>query len=150
MNTCLNCGVETTNLKYCSRSCAATINNKKSPKRKKTKTCKTCDSKIISLHTYCTFCNPFKNPKDITLEEAIYKKHHKSSAYALVRSRARKIAKDNNMNCCEVCGYSKHVEIAHIKSISSFDSNTLISVINDLSNLKALCPNCHWEFDNKK
>jgi len=27
--------------------------------------------------------------KDMTLAEAIYEKHHRSSAYALVRSRAR-------------------------------------------------------------
>lgn len=50
--------------------------------------------------------------------------------------------------CCEVCGYDKHFELCHIKSVSSFDNNTPIKVVNNLNNLIALCPNCHWEFDH--
>jgi hypothetical protein len=147
MNNCTNCNTETTNPKFCSKSCAAKYTNK-TPKRKKTKVCKTCSNKIRSCLTYCSTCWEQKIPADVTLGEAIYMKHHQSSAFALVRSRARQIAKDNNMFSCENCNYNKHVEIAHIKPISSFDKNTLLSVINSLSNLKALCPNCHWEFDN--
>lgn len=87
-------------------------------------------------------------PEDTTLAEAIYTKHHKSSAYALVRTRARAVAKKLGLDSCEVCGYNKHVEIAHIRGISTFEGDTLLSVINARENLKALCPNCHWEFDN--
>ena len=49
---------------------------------------------------------------------------------------------------CACCGYDKHVELAHIKPVSSFDVNTLISVVNSEENVIQLCPNCHWEFDN--
>lgn len=49
---------------------------------------------------------------------------------------------------CVVCGYNNHVEVAHIKSVSSFTDNTPVSEINDISNLIALCPNHHWEYDN--
>lgn len=52
------------------------------------------------------------------------------------------------MKYCNVCGYDKHYEVCHIKSIASFKSNTSVSIINDLTNLIALCPNCHWEHDN--
>ena len=86
----------------------------------------------------------------MTLKEAIYEKHHKSSAFALVRTRARAIAKKLGLDKCSNCGYDKHVEIAHIKAISTFDNSTLISVINSKENLMALCPNCHWELDNPK
>lgn len=148
MKKCASCGKATSNQKFCSRSCSAKHTNK-TPKRKKTKCCKNCDSKIFSRSTYCSSCKQkIGTPKDMTLGEAIYTKHHKSSTFALVRSRARKIAKDNNMVSCSSCGYDKHVEIAHIKPISSFPMDTPIGIINDLSNLKALCPNCHWEFDN--
>lgn len=148
MRQCVYCKIETTNPKFCSRSCAAKHTNK-IPKRKRTKICKTCNIQIRSDVTYCSFCWKQKViSDDITLGEAIYTKHHKSSAFALVREKARRIARNNNMTSCEICGYSKHVEIAHIKSISSFSTDTLLSVINSLSNLKALCPNCHWEFDN--
>lgn len=148
MNKCLNCQKETGNPKFCSRSCAAKHNNK-IPKRKKKKLCKLCVTPISSSLTYCSSC--YKKRKelvDITLGEAIYKSHHKSSAFALVRSRARIVAKNNNMCSCEKCGYDKHVEIAHVKPISSFSNDTMLSEINSLSNLKALCPNCHWEFDH--
>lgn len=83
----------------------------------------------------------------MTLEESIYHKHHKASSFALVRSRAKIITKDRPQ-ICEECGYDKHVEVCHIKSISSFPLDTYLSVINSPDNLRLLCPNCHWEFDN--
>ena len=48
---------------------------------------------------------------------------------------------------CAICGYDKHADVAHIKSVSSFDDDVLISEINDFKNLIGLCPNHHWEFD---
>lgn len=69
------------------------------------------------------------------------------------RSAIQKIARKNYENSnkpkkCIVCGYDKHYEVAHIKSVSDFEDNTLISEINDINNLIALCPNHHWEYDN--
>ena len=55
-----------------------------------------------------------------------------------------------HIKSCEQCGYDKHVEVCHIKPIQSFPSQTAIDIINDISNLIVLCPNCHWEFDNIK
>jgi predicted HNH restriction endonuclease len=37
------------------------------------------------------------------------------------------------------------VEICHIKGIAEFSQNSLISEVNALSNLVALCKNHHWE-----
>ena len=85
----------------------------------------------------------------MSLADAIYVKHHKSSAYALVRSRARLVGKKLGWKSCAKCQYDKHVEIAHIQPIGSFDKNTMLSVINNPTNLIPLCPNCHWEFDHK-
>lgn len=146
MNNCLHCNALTTNPRYCSRSCAAKELNK-IPKRKLGKyRCKTCHVPIKSGYMYCSDCwSPGRG--DITLNEAIYTRHHKSSAYALVRTRARQVTK-NRPQVCSSCGYNKHVEVCHIKPISSFDETTLLSTINAEDNLKLLCPNCHWEFDN--
>lgn len=141
---CLNCGKETLNPKFCCKSCSASYTNKTSPKRQKTKEC-SCGTLIYADQTKCEECSTFN--KDISLEQAIYKDHHKSSAFALVRSRARSIMKDHPQ-VCSCCGYTKHVEVCHIKAISSFPPETMISVINSEANLKLLCPNCHWEFDN--
>ena len=49
---------------------------------------------------------------------------------------------------CNVCGYNKHVEVAHLKPIHSFPKETLLETVNNISNLLYLCPNCHWEHDN--
>lgn len=146
MNQCQHCGNDTRNPRYCSRSCSAKESNK-IPKRKKPMTfCKSCSSIILSKKKR-TLCDDCLVPKDITLLDAIYDRHHKSSAFALVRSRARASVK-NEPQVCEVCSYSKHVEVAHIKPICDFPTSTFLSVINARSNLRLLCPNCHWEFDN--
>lgn len=63
-----------------------------------------------------------------------------------VRDNARRKYKGKKE--CSVCGYNKHYEVAHIKAISSYSEDALISEINEISNLIALCPNHHWEFDN--
>ena len=132
---------------YCSRRCAAIVNS--TGRNKKTKKCENCNELILSNRKKCPKCIENFKPVDYTLSEAIYDKHHKSSAFALVRTRARTIAKNLGMNKCKKCGYDKHVEIAHIKPISSFPLDTKISEINNSKNLMPLCPNCHWEFDHQ-
>ena len=71
------------------------------------------------------------------------------SASSAIRKDARKVFFEKNPKpvCC-VCGYQHHVDVAHIKAVSEFDDDTLISEINSIKNLIALCPNHHWEFDN--
>ncbi len=151
VNTCPNCQNSHNNPKFCSQSCSASYNNKRRIRKLKA-TCKDCDVEIHSGRTRCRSCNSKWQSErclndNTTLEEAVirYSEHHKSSAYALVRTRARKIMRD--YKCCQWCGYDKHVEIAHRKSISEFSGDTLLSTINDTDNLLALCPNCHWEHD---
>ena len=66
-----------------------------------------------------------------------------------IRKKAELVFKNSGKECkCEVCGYNKHIEIAHKKAVSDFDDSATIAEINDINNLIALCPNCHWEFDN--
>lgn len=107
--------------------------------------CKRCKSLIKRRNIFCKNCLQDGLLGDLSLREAIYTKHHKSSAYALVRTRARKICP---ISPCKKCGYTKHTEVCHIKPIGDFDLDTKLSTINDLSNLIRLCPNCHWEFDH--
>lgn len=70
-------------------------------------------------------------------------------ARASIARMAREIFnKSDKPKQCIVCGYKNHYEVAHIKAVSDFDNNTLISEINSINNLIALCPNHHWEYDN--
>lgn len=71
-------------------------------------------------------------------------------ARTAICKNARFIYKQSNKNkSCIVCKYKKHYEVAHIKPVSEFEDNELISTINNVDNLIALCPNHHWEYDNK-
>lgn len=119
------------------------------------KLCPVCEkTNILKTSTTCHSCRevPLKvGQKDETgtLGDLIYTNSHRSSAYALVRSRARSsLKKELQAPRCEECGYSKHVEVCHIRPIGSFPLETRVIEINDRDNLKLLCPNCHWEFDH--
>jgi len=49
---------------------------------------------------------------------------------------------------CQVCGYSTHINLCHIKDIADFDTTATLGEINHPNNILVLCPNHHWEFDN--
>lgn len=84
-----------------------------------------------------------------TKGELFYERKNWQSARSYIQKTAREFFfKENKCPKCYVCGYDKHVEVAHIKSVSSFSDETLISEINSKDNLIGLCPNHHWEYDN--
>jgi hypothetical protein len=157
MTKCLNCKTDTTNPKFCSRSCSAIHSNKMYPRRKpKTMRCKTCKSELpiirgslnqVLKKVYCDNCNP--NNIDwsaITKKDITGKRNYQT--HSRIRELARQEYKRSNLpELCKICGYSIHVEICHIIAIKDFDDSTPISVINSKDNLVALCPNHHWEFD---
>lgn len=119
-------------------------------REKHKKICTVCHlTKIKHNSTMCVSCRAqARSLGDLKLEEVIYNNLHKSSAFSLVRSRARALYKDKILNGCQICGYKVHVEVCHIKPISEFSLETRLSEINQESNILILCPNHHWEFDN--
>ena len=71
------------------------------------------------------------------------------SARSAIRRDAEKVFNNSDKaKKCAICGYDKHVEIAHIKAVSDFEDSAIIAEINSIDNLIALCPNHHWEYDN--
>lgn len=71
------------------------------------------------------------------------------SARSAIQKTARRIYFENiKAPKCEICGYTNHVEVAHIKPVSEFPKTATIKEINSLDNLIGLCPNHHWEYDN--
>jgi hypothetical protein len=133
---------------FCSRSCSATFNNKEHPKRQKTKACCKCKKLIRSDSKYCGLCYQkahYLSGK--TLKQATQNRKD-NNRYSAIRKLSRKVYLESGRpKCCEVCGYDKHIEICHIRDIASFSKDTLVSEINELANLAALCRNHHWELD---
>ncbi len=118
------------------------------PKRVKSTRCINCQEPVRYGYRRCKTCHEAQLRLDRkTLLEATLGRID-ASRYTGVRSHARKVfAESGKPRQCAVCGYSTHVEICHIRDISTFPMETLASEINALTNLVALCPNHHWELD---
>lgn len=152
LQLCLLCGNSTKNPKFCSRSCSASYNNSVAPKRtRKIHRCSTCGkpSRNPTKSGLCFVCYQAESSAVIgrmTLGEAVITTGKPSDRYNGVRYHGRKNRALGDS--CQVCGYDKAVQVCHIKPIPSFPLDTLISVINDPSNIAILCPNHHWELDH--
>lgn len=110
------------------------------------KYCRSCTVPLDESHgkrVYCFICRPIFDRYTATIG-------------SLGRYSKSRISKDAIKTCaearvpkiCSRCNFSLHVEVCHVKSVSSFPKDTLLSVVNDINNLIVLCPNCHWKFDN--
>lgn len=165
--TCACCGKEftrrstdigTTN--YCSKSCAAKVNGKLYPKRKKTNEGVNSSGKRVSSRFKCNCGNSVYN-KGSTCRRCLREKrdnktlgHFKETSRELhfaliqVRNHARKHMKSfMGKQECAICGYSTYVEICHRKPIRDFPDTATLKEINSLDNLLFLCPNHHKELD---
>jgi hypothetical protein len=150
MNTCLYCGAETANAKYCSRSCAATVNGRLFPSRQRmVRSCNHCGTALLTRRTTCDSCNPsLVDWRTVSLQQLKTKALQQYAAQ--IRSLARvAYRKSSRAKACAVCGYGTHYEVCHIKPINAFLPTDFVADVNRLSNLVALCPNHHWEFDHE-
>lgn len=110
---------------------------------KKIKVCKTCEEPIANKYTYCKICFRIKQKNEATQN----KKRSESRGNRIREDARRKYLASGLSKECIVCKYFKHVDVCHIKDVCSFSDDALISEINKLDNLIALCKNHHWELD---
>lgn len=123
---------------FCNAKCSATYNNHL---RKKVKDVVIKEPKELSE----PFAFLLKKNKG-----EVFKSHKNwQSARTSIRRMAAFVYNNSDKpKCCMRCGYDKHYEVCHLIAVSKFSNDTLITAINHIDNLIALCPNCHWEFDN--
>lgn len=145
---------------FCSRKCSAAINSAKKQKYKNL-VCMRCETTFQTTMRHqsknlCITCKRINNSKSRlkfrTIKDFTSRPHlvgkHPSWHHAQIRSLNRDWNSDLKSSGCQVCGYNKHVELAHIKPLSKFDENTTLEIVNAPDNILVLCPNCHWEFDH--
>lgn len=146
---CLQCFNDTTNPKFCGRSCAAIWNNTRNPKRKPQSKCYSCNGPARYKSKYCKTCLSKLPPPILKRSLGEIQGLAKYQISAQIRSNARSIMKKSGiLYACRICGYSTHVEVSHKKAINSYGPEALISEINNLSNLEYLCRNHHWEHEH--
>lgn len=142
------------NRKYCGQSCAAKINDKKYPKRKRVKIknnkkiFKPTESKEDSK---CIFCGKIlTNQRRTFCSNTCFRSFKKNEKYSKIESgdttlnhrQYRKYLIEKYGEKCMKCGWQERnpitgnvpIQLEHI------DGN---SENNSLSNLELLCPNCH-------
>ena len=105
-----------------------------------------CSSMGIEVHR-CLIDNYYLNDK--TKREVFEASKSWQAGRATIQRMARQVFFENNDNPrCHICGYDKHIEVAHVKAVSNFSGDTKLKEINSVDNLIGLCPNHHWEYDN--
>lgn len=149
--------------KFCSHSCSAkysnrnrTINTDKvcpdcgGVKKKESKTCWNCYLKKVQKVKIDKITGKKEYFIATSTKEKVMNKHSNWWRSRIpIAKHARKVYKNSGKPfVCSVCGYTTHVQICHIKGVAEFDNNCLISEINNINNLVALCPNHHWELDH--
>ena len=139
--------VDTDRKRFCSRSCAVATTNRTHPRHrnKKQRECIACASAFEThgetrlQQQLCLTC--YVKEANKSGETTISKISHSH-----IRAHARRVLPPEGGSCA-CCGYNVFVEICHINPVSSFPDSTLLSVVNDPSNLIRLCPNHHKELD---
>lgn len=156
---------EARNKKFCNRICYGKYKKEHSPETKII-SCTSCNSSLLiqklsngdfSKQKLCGECRKSLNVKNssellqVTKGELFSVRLNYQSARSAIQKLARKIFRQSvSEPSCIICGYNAHVEVAHIKSVSSFSNNSTIGEINSTQNLVGLCPNHHWEYDNNR
>jgi hypothetical protein len=161
-NHCLDCGAailtpvddmrgrvfaEIKRKKFCNQSCGAKYHNRVLgyPHRKpKVRICSTCGIDYTSPYRKTDRCSDCRSLPRVSVFETRKKSECRIQE---VRSHARLMLFRAKERKCEICGYDVRVDCCHVKPVREFSKDALLSEINALENLKALCPNHHVELD---
>jgi hypothetical protein len=125
--------------KFCNSSCSASFNNRgKNRNSRRTRRKNEGNKKIDRIDI-----------SKLTKGELFSRYKTYQSARSTICKNARRVYfnSEKEKRCFE-CGYDRKIDIAHIKSVSSFSLDSRIEEINHIGNLIALCPNHHGEFDD--
>lgn len=161
MRTCVQCDQPlplkptSVNRKFCNRSCAATYNNRASPKRQKEGRCPECETPVsFSRKRYCSpSCRKQAKQKRLAerrrLNPIILPQEHVVSW----RQRTKLKAVAAKGGKCMLCGYSKSIRAMTFHHINpttkefevSGSTKSWAKILIEMEKCVLLCANCHAE-----
>lgn len=156
MNNCIHCGSQTANPKFCSRSCAASVNNRTTPKRsvEPQNLCSGCGKRLSRRKgsrksQHCKGCRVSVLDGMTKAEAYATSKSWGAKNAEAIRQHAKRLAKrlGIDMSRCEACGKDGYTDLCHLKAIKDFPPEAPVSEINCRENLSAMCPPCHRMHD---
>jgi len=141
--------------RFCSRFCSA---QPKRVVRRSEVRCATCPTIILlkkqksgvySPRKYCGVCLPKARDSALLNRAVLHPKLTKSDVTSgTIRVQARSLFRKSGKSKTCFCNYSLFTEVCHIKPVSSFPPEALLTEINALFNLVSLCANHHKELDH--
>lgn len=137
---------------FCSCSCAGKAHKDFLPRRPaKERNCCRCSRsfKAENGHKSLTSCPAcYANRPQTVASRTIAEIEATGSGkdrYNRIRQHCREQHADLAKKPCANCGYKKHSELCHVRSISKWSKDTKIATVNARENVVQLCRNCHWE-----
>ena len=129
--------------KYCSRSCAAQVNNRKYPKRpKEGGACESCGSALPAQHTRFCSIECMRRPRQEAIRDWVNGITSPQKGKGVLPEWARNYLLDLAGNKCSKCSWAvPNPKLGRpILTIEHKDGNWLN---NRIDNLEVLCYNCH-------
>jgi predicted restriction endonuclease len=148
---CFN-GKVSKNRKYCSPKCSnksQSISSGSYRNGNRYNECPRCEGEKYKKSDLCQSCRKIKNQKEaLSKSISAYRNDNSLRPNSKIRKWGRKVLKrSDRKEECQVCGFDKIVEVSHLKPICEFSDHDLMSDVNNLENLRYLCPNHHRMFD---
>lgn len=135
---------------FCTRSCAASFNNRKAPKRHPEGHCRICQTPIP---THERWCSSECQDKARTIR-VLRRLSKRAPAVVAWRQRLKLKAIALKGGACQACGYSRSVRALHFHHLDPSQKDFRISgknvkswdrVQEELKKCILLCANCHAE-----
>jgi len=150
MNKCTNCNKETSNPKFCSKSCSNGFHNKENPKRRPEHSCTICGKPVNAQHRICSDeCR--KRRKVLSTERTAAASYSHTKRF---RKNQKNRAVEYLGGKCTLCGYNKcnqSLDFHHKNpttkefSISQNCNRSWSKMVKELDKCIILCRNCHGE-----